>query len=847
MDKPVLPLILISFLLTPALLYPQDSNPVTAFATSSSITIDGDLNDAAWQNAPVISDFVQYEPLEGRESNFKTEVRVIFGKDDLFIGAMLHDARGNIENNLGRRDEYNRADWFLVSIDSYFSGKTAFTFGVNAAGVQLDGLQDDGKKVSSSEINPLLPPGLDVSWDAIWASEVRITDDGWTVEMRIPYNMLRYSRKDIQTWGIYFLRRIPNSGEVSEWPYIPRNRRNNLVSAYGQITGIRGIEPRRNIQVRPYILTGLDVSENVNEPGTASYKFKYNAGGDIKIGIGPNVILDATIRPDFGQVEADPAVLNLTAFQTLFPEKRPFFLEGADIYKFGIGYSRLYYSKRFGANEPIIAAMKLSGRTNKDLSFGLLGVTAGQGLNPSNNYALFRASQRIRDYSSAGGIITYYYSPAGKGTGWQSMTGGVDWDLRFSNNRFGFEGIIAFSDRNSLDPGIKDQTGFMNSLVIRKRQGIIDGHVAFLMFTDQYNPNDLGWISFEQNWYQIWANMKYKLNGGKPFGNFQRGEIIADYSRRLTILEHYDMGSEFQFKPSFITNRFRQIRVGATLFDMLGGYDIWETRGLWIWAKPRGVELSGEFSTDDRKNWKIIPKASFRKYDNKASEYKLDLQGNINPGTRVSVNAIIKGSWEDTKTAWASNETFLREGNRWKIGNASTSPDNLLPSDYTSFDDRGILEDILSEVKEYTTDHYYVPVFGKRDTRALDLTIRGSLTFTSKFSTQLYTQFFFAKGIYNNFSILANPDKMVAFPMYPKKRDFNYKHLQSNFVARWEYRPGSTIYFVWTHSRNRDVETNPLSTLDDSVYRQSLGGQISELFRTFPGNSFTIKLDYAFH
>mgnify|MGYP007112009864 FL=1 len=237
---------------------------------------------------------------------------------------------------------------------------------------------------------------------------------------------------------------------------------------------------------------------------------RVNAGGDIKLGIGPNVILDATIRPDFGQVEADPAVLNLTAFQTLFPEKRPFFLEGADIFKFGIGYSRLYYSRRFGADEPIIAAMKLSGRTNKDLSFGLMGVTAGDDFNPTNNYAVFRASQRIKEFSSAGGILTYYFSPAGKGSGWQSLTGGVDWDIRFNDNKYGFEGILAFSDRFSTDPDAEEQKGMMSSLVLRKRQGIVDGHLAFLMFTDQYNPNDIGWITSEQNWYQIWAIVKYK-------------------------------------------------------------------------------------------------------------------------------------------------------------------------------------------------------------------------------------------------------------------------------------------------------------------------------------------------
>ncbi len=847
MLKPVITTLVISFLTSGSVLFAQENSVIEATTTDSAIIIDGILNEEFWKEAGEISDFIQYEPVEGKESDHKTIVRILFGKDDLYVGALLYDTRSNIENNLGRRDEYNRADWFMVSLDSYYSGRTAFTFAVNAAGVQLDGQQDDNRRVSSGEINPLLPAGLDVSWDAIWYSAVNITDEGWSVEMRIPYNMLRYSRKEIQTWGVYFSRRIPKSGEFSEWPYIPRNQRNNLVSGYGKITGIKGIDPRPNIQVRPYVLGALNVFENENIPGKADHSFRVNAGGDIKLGIGPNVILDATIRPDFGQVEADPAVLNLTAFQTLFPEKRPFFLEGADIFKFGIGYSRLYYSRRFGADEPIIAAMKLSGRTNNDLSFGLMGVTAGDDFNPTNNYAVFRASQRIKEFSSAGGILTYYFSPAGKGSGWQSLTGGVDWDIRFNDNKYGFEGILAFSDRFSTDPDAEEQKGMMSSLVLRKRQGIVDGHLAFLMFTDQYNPNDIGWITSEQNWYQIWAIVKYKLAKGKEFGSFQRGELGMSYERWLSILEHYDMGSKTNLKITLTTKEFRQIMASATLFDPLGGYDLWETRGLWVWAKPRGAEISAEFSNDARKKWTTTPKASVRKYDDKGSEFLMDFQGTINPGTKVSLRANIKGSLENDKTAWASNETFLTDYSGWKIGSRSVSPENLSEADFTSFDDKGKLSGILNEVQEYQPGQYYVPIFGTRDTRSLDFTLRGSLTLTSKFSMQLYSQLFVAKGRYSNFSILTNPDNMAPFPEYPKKRDFNYKNLQLNYVTRWEYRPGSALYVVWSHSRSKDEELNPLAPWGNSIYDQSFRGQVTELFRAFPRNSFMLKLDYAFH
>ena len=259
--------VILSLLLFSPDVFSQESSSIKALLTDSPIIIDGNLNEASWQLSPVVTDFIQFEPDEGKASARNTEIRILFGRDDLYISATMYDNQENIENNLGRRDEYNRADWFMVSIDSYFNRKTAYTFAVNAAGVQLDGQQDDNKKLSTSDVNPLLPVGLDASWDAIWFSDVRITDKGWIAEIRIPYSMLRYSRNELQTWGIHFKRRIPKLGEISEWPYIPRNQRINLVSGYGQITGIKGIDPRRNIQVRPYVLAGLDLFENENVTG----------------------------------------------------------------------------------------------------------------------------------------------------------------------------------------------------------------------------------------------------------------------------------------------------------------------------------------------------------------------------------------------------------------------------------------------------------------------------------------------------------------------------------------------------------------------------------------------------
>ena len=826
--------------------YCQQISSLKAITTLLDISIDGNLNEDSWQQSIPVTDFLQLEPVEGESSTRRTEVRLLFGKDDLYIGAMMYDNPDAIEKNLGRRDGYNMADWFMVSVDSYFNKKTAYTFAVNAAGVQLDGQQDDNKKLSINNADPTLPAGFDPSWDAIWFSSVKTTEEGWSAEIRIPYSMLRYSKLATQKWGIHFRRRIPRLGEVSEWPFIPRNERSNLVSGYGEVSGISGIAPRRNLQIKPYVLSGLDLFEKAYDPGRTEHRLKFDAGGDLKVGLGPNIMLDATVSPDFGQVEADPAVLNLTAFETFFAEKRPFFLEGADIFKFGIGNSRLFYTRRFGANEPIIAAAKLSGHTESGLSFGVMGTTAGQNFNPSHNYGVVRMSKTIGVHSSAGGILTFYNSPVNDGIGRQSITGGVDWDLRFNRNKYSFEGITAFSDRKTLIAGGEDDRGYMSGLVLRKRQGIIDGHFTLLMFTDKYNPNDAGWISFEQNWYQIWSNINYKLNSGQSFGPFRRGDLSLHYTRRYSYLEWYDMGSTVNFNTNLTTKNFRLIKIGARFNDLLGGYDLWETRGLGIWAKPKSIELTGEFNTDERRNWKITPKGSFKKYEARGSEYTLELQSLLNAGTRLSFQASMKGSWEDSHTAWASNESFFLDNGTWKIGNLSVSPEELEYEDYVIVHDNEFLGDLLADNDQFAPGQYYVPVFGERDTRSLDLTLRGSLTFTSKFSIQLYTQMFLARGRYDNFSILDTPDNMVAFADYPKKRDFIYKNLQSNFVTRWEYRPGSAIYFVWSHGRNKRDEINPLAPWGESLYDQPVNTQIGDIFKIFPNNSFMIKIDYAF-
>lgn len=821
----------------------QETSNIRATHTDYHMTIDGVLDEAVWQDADVIEYFTQREPAEGSRATRNTEVRILFGADNVYVAAIMYDTPDEIENNLGRRDEYNRADWFLISFDSYFNRRTAYTFAVNAAGVQLDGQQGRIPTTTTSGVTRI--EGLDTSWDAIWFSAVHITNEGWQAELRIPYSMLRFPGVEEQTWGVHILRRIPRLGETSEWPYIPRTERTNLVARYGRIEGIRHLKPRRNLQIRPYLLSGIDIHEHPDKPGKGTYNTRLDVGGDIKLGLGPNIMLDATINPDFGQVEADPAVLNLTAFETLYTEKRPFFVEGAEIFQFGIGRSSLFYTRRIGAREPIMGAAKVSGRSAGGLSFGLLGTSSGHNFDPAHNYGVARASQQIGQFSSAGGIITLYDSPQDKGSGWQSMTGGVDWDMRFGNNRYSFEGIAAFANRQSKIPDREDQRGFMGGLVMKKREGVIDGHVTLLVFSDRYNPNDIGWTSFEQNFYEAWSGLTYNINAGQPFGRFQRANIRLYHRQRYSYLQWWNMGDFFQVRTEWMTLNSQLIRFSSGFSEIIGGYDIWETRGLDRWARPWSVIFTGEFNTDDRRNWLVTTEGSFKQMGDGGNIIMLGARGNLDVGTRLSFSGSMKGDWERNNTAWASNESFRFTDNRWMIGNMSFAPKDLAASQYTALNDLGSLTPLLTGRPAYSPGHYYVPVFGERNSGSIDFTLRGAITFTNTLSFQLYSQLFMAKGKYGNHSYLLNPDQLLPLSEFPKEQDFAFQNLQSNFVMRWEYRPGSTLYLVWSHNRNARDELQPLVPSAHSPYDRPLGRQISDVFARFPHNSFMMKVSYA--
>lgn len=809
----------------------DDPRVLVAQRTSNAIAIDAVLNESDWAVAPFATGFLQYEPNEGEAPSQRTEVRILYGDNSIYIGAHLFDTEPDkIWRTLGRRDDQNKADWFFVSIDSYLNRKSAYTFGVNAAGVQRDG-------VTTRMMNS--------SWDAVWDSAVRVTADGWIVEMRIPYSMLRFSEADQQAWGLNFKRVIPRTGETLEWALVRRNERDSgIVSKYGELHGLEKLRPRRNIQVTPYTVSQMMTEEG--DPGERVSDGDIDYGADFKIGLSSNITLDMTVNPDFGQVEADPAELNLTAFETFFREQRPFFVEGSQTLNFSLDYgSSLLYTRRIGGSDPIIGAAKLSGRTDGGLQFGMLGAATGASFNPSRYYGVARGTQEIGKYSSVGGIVTLFNRDV-VGDGLTSFVGGMDWDIRLADNTYKVNGYATLTDRSFEDPLYDDSRGFAASTNFEKVKGSFTYGASAKVLSDEFNPNDLGRIR-EVDQISFTSKVEQEFNDGRPFGPFRRASARLWVFQSYRYIDGTDRGLGSMLRGDFFTNGYQRIEISIWTDYLLGGYDVTETRGLLPWKAPRELRTTIKFETDSRRLWQLEPEARFEFADDGRRGLQLKLGSSWDAGSRLRLSADVTVNKTDNRTAWVGNQSFLNTGGDWTMAESSGAPDDFAAEDYLSFDGSNELSSLLKSASPYEgTDAYYVSVFGSRDTRSVDLTLRSNITFTPQLSLQLYGQLFAARGRYDDLSLHVNQDELSDFSAYPKRHDFAFSSFQTNTVLRWEYRPGSTLFLVWTHSRSGSAEFNAFDLDAPSPYRVDTYDQISDTFNVFPQNVFLIKLNYLF-
>jgi hypothetical protein len=828
-----------------------------------AITVDGRLDEAAWQTATPITAFLQVDPREGEPVSQPTEVRVLYSADALYVGAVLRDA-GAISRPLGRHDaDLPHSDWFGISIDSYHDHLSAFTFQVNPAGVRTDAL--------------LYGDAEDRSWDAVWRAETTVTDTGWTVEMRIPFSQLRFGRSDAQTWGLQIWRRIGRHQELAVWAFTPKSERGG-VARYGHLTGLQQIRRGRPVQVLPYTVARARYEQvSPEHPFRSDSEYRMDAGVDLKYRVTSNLTLDATANPDFGQVEVDPAVINLTAFETFYSEKRPFFMEGTDIFDFGA--SQLFYSRRIGAapqgrtpqsarfsdmpeTARILGAAKLTGKTG-GWSVGVLDAVTGREVapfvtaegtpgqivaEPLTNYFLGRVRRDVAGGRSMfGGIVTAVnrsLDDEDVAAPWRSSAyaGGVDFRHEWAQRTWSVSGSVSGSAVNgstrsilaaqrssaryyqrpdadylALDPEATSLHGYAVRMDVGRRAGLHWlTNLSLSAISPGYEVNDLGFQSIAD---------RLTAEGHLTFRQTRPGPRLRNWSLSAVPSWQWNYGGEVQRANMGLTGR-------AQLLNFMTGYLSYThyravnndrlTRGGPSAAKPSGNELFYSFSGDPRKS--VVAALSGTYWQSAAGEELWF----------VRLGATLKPA-----ASWNLSVAPRLSGTRMEAQYIGAVPDTLEGSTY------GV--------------RY---VFAGETRRNLSLETRLNMIFRPGLTLELFAQPLVASGAYGSLKQLRAPNTYEfdrygfeigtmtrtddgVFVVDPdgsgpagefrvRDPDFNIRTLRGNAVLRWEWQPGSTLTMAWQQRRN-DHER-----VGDMVFRRDVGA----LFDTRPDNVFVLKVNY---
>ncbi|MCS7081403.1 MAG: DUF5916 domain-containing protein [Bacteroidota bacterium] len=802
---------------------------VQAVRTATAPRIDGKPEEPIWQEAPPTTDFIQYEPVEGAPATERTEVRLLYDDNNLYIAAWLYDQEpARIVRRLGRRDDWVQADWFYVAIDSYLDRRTAYVFGVNAAGTLADGIiTNDGQGGGRG------PGGfgsMDRSWNAVWEAEVALHEWGWAVEMRIPYSQLRFPKLAQHTWGINFRRQIPRKAEVSEWVMVPRTVR-GYVSHFGLLEGIRQIEPRGIAQLLPYTSSKLQTQPAV--PTRLPQDVRYDGGVDAKLGLASNILLDLTLNPDFGQVESDPAELNLTTFETFFPERRPFFLEGVQIfdYTFGGLGDALLYTRRIGSKAPIIGAAKLTGRSAGGFSFGLIEAVTGNRFKPAQNYAALRLKQELFGNAYVGVMATSYAElPQSQGASWRhNVAGGFDWDFRLWQNRYQFTGAAAFTDRQV---GSGRRTGYALHTGFDKRSGVWTFFSGFRMYSPDFNPNDLGRLR-RPDLINLSLGLGHLVNNNQPFGPFRRASMRAFFWNSWNFARR-PLGSNLNTNLNGEFHNYWNANLNLSLNNLFRGYDDRESRGNGLYRPPMSWSVRTEVRTDPRRPIQLELSAAHGRDMKQRREWEVGLDLNLRLGTRLELSPEVSLGRLDRVEAWVRNATYVYEpSSGWHIESGRTRYRLSFPDAEQEQIFRAALGAALPQVQN---GRYYLSTFSDRTTRQVDISLRGSVLLTRELSLQLYSQLFTARGRYEAFRVLLDPDRFAPVPGYPIVEDFYRRNFNLNAVLRWEFRPGSVLYIVWTQQRQGNGQT----------FFVSDWRSLQDTFQLEPANLFMVKLNYLF-
>lgn len=755
-----------------------EKKTLTIFRTDLSATIDGKLDEPFWNTAQTATDFIMFQPDNGKPEleNEKTIVRVAYDNEGIYIGAELHQSKENLLKEITQRDNFGTSDHFGIFLNGYNDGQQDFRLIVSAAGTQMDCIatQENGE---------------DYSWDGIWYSAVKLTDFGWVVEMKIPYAAIRFSQKDKQIWGVNFFREVRYKKQKYAWNKIDANI-GNIMQQAGTLTGIENIKPPTRLFFIPYASGYV----NQSKEGTET---TLKGGMDIKYGINDSFTLDAILVPDFGQTAFDNKILNLGPFEQQLNENRGFFTEGTDLFNKG----GLFYSRRIGSkpsrkatlndNEEIqeepsainlLNALKVSGRTSKGLGIGILnavtektevsvvnnvtGKTRNEVVEPLANYNVLVFDQRFRKNSSVSFVNT---NVTRNGSFRDANVSALLFDLNTKANTYKLSGNIKYNHINDIE----DKNGYSTNMYVAKTFGKYRFSGGGNYVSKDYNINDLG-INFTNNYHNVFGNFSYRiLNPTKTFNTFYyNANSSFEWQNQTGRLQNAWIGTSI----SFSNKKNDDFGIGLDL-NPIETYDFYQPRttGRFVY-RPKNYGIWGYVSTNYNNPVALDLNPYFYIYD----QTKRNSYG-FSGGPRFRF----------------SDKLFLSYGFNFARDN----------------NDKGYVDKAAEDI-----------IFANRNVTTIENSVSGKYAINSQMTFNMKVRYYWSYSEVKDYLTLLENGYFAPNSTYDQNNNDNFKSWNYDLSYTWWFAPGSQISVLYRNNAihyeqrlNKNIIDNLAHTLQNDL------------------------------
>lgn len=775
--------------------YLPDERKFSVLSSAAPITVDGILDEEVWDQAKVLTDFIQERPYNGSPSEQISIVKVLYDNSAVYVSAVLSYKNMEINDYMTQRDRLNNTDYFGVALDPYADGAISYNFFITPYDVQTD-------------FKTTRPNNEDYSWNAVWYAKSKREKDHWVLEMKIPFSAIRFSKKASSTWGINFHRMVMANKELSSW-----NRVNDQIEGrltqMGKVDGFDGIEPPMRLSFLPYVSTALGYDGDDKQLSK-----NLNYGMDLKWGINESFTLDMTMIPDFGQVRSDDKVLNLSPFEVFYAEQRPFFTEGTELFsKGGIFYSRRIGGRPLGRKDikdeydeeatlsnpdaaPLLNATKLSGKTASGLGIGVFnaitdntfaevvdstGKTRKIMTQPLSNYNMWVMDKTVGNFSN---ISVYNTNVYRGGLAYTANVTGTSFRAVDANNEYAFSGLLNVSQ--IYDAHEAPDFGYKSEWNVGKISGNFKYNFWQTILSDTYDHNDMGFLR-TNNLFNNGINLFY--NNMKPFGMFlsTRNNFWLSYSALYRPMVYKSVNTGFNLRATFRN----YMSVGAGFWaNPFGVDDYYESRDIErVFKKPTRWGMSFWVSPDYRKPFLVdasMNYSSITGFD--LDQYELRLAPRLRLSSRMLLTYEMKYNWRNNEKGYVSDS--LDNSSNKRI------------------------------------------FFGNRDVKTFTNTIESNYVFSATSNLSFRLRHYWSRVAYNKYYDLNNYGDLEENKAYVDTHNKNYNNFTIDLIYTWNFAPGSELVAIWKNKVNHSDEI----IIDDLI------GNYGELFDQPQMNEISLKV-----